>query len=102
MCVDNSVKSFGTITAKQTVPVEFNLRNLSDMRIELVGCRTTCKCVATSEVPASIEPHGHKRMHFDITPDRASAKYVVEVRVLTDAPTQPEVALSIVGTVVER
>ncbi len=101
LIVDDAKKSFGTMKARQTVRVDFEIQNMGDQPIELAGCRTTCDCVATSEFPTSIQPHEQKRLHFNITPAQASANYAVGITVFTDVPTQPDVVLSIVGTVVE-
>jgi hypothetical protein len=102
LVVENAVMSFGTLSVGQTANVEFDLRNLGERRIELVGCQTTCDCVATSALPTAVEPRGRRRMRFDIKPDRADADYAAKIKVLTDVPTQPTVALSITGEVIER
>jgi len=98
---ENAVRSFGNARVGVQTGVEFNLRNVGTRRIDLVGCRTSCDCVATSELPTSIEPLEMKRLRFDVTPQRATKSYRSEITILTNVSTQPEAVLSITGSVVD-
>jgi hypothetical protein len=99
LVVDHVTKSFGTIGVGQKIQVEFHLQNVSDRPIQLLGCRTSCDCVTTTEIPTAIEPHGDKLLRFNMTPEQAKRDYVTRIKVFTDVPTQPEAELVLAGRV---
>jgi hypothetical protein len=98
--VDRPRQSFGTARPKERRTISFHLRNEGRTPIRVIGCRTSCSCVAPDQMPFGIGPGEVKEfrvsiVHMPATPGNLSLSAVL----YTDSPAQPELELTIEGEV---
>jgi len=74
--------------------VPFLLRNDSTAPIQIVGCSSTCGCVAVRNLPFTMEPASTSEFWVRVKPaDRFPKR--VGLRVFTDSPNLPVLGLTV-------
>jgi hypothetical protein len=78
-------KSFGTVAKDERPSVEFLLRNWSKKPIKVLGVTRSCTCLATSDLPVVIRPHGETVLRVSSRAKSGPGPYAERLRVLTDS-----------------
>ncbi len=77
-------KSFGTVSKDERPSVEFLLRNWSKQPIKVIGVTRSCTCLATSDLPIVIPPHGEAILRVSSRMKSSLGPYSEGLRVFTD------------------
>jgi hypothetical protein len=78
-------KSFGTAAKDERPSVEFLLRNRTEQPIKVLGVTRSCTCLATSDLPIVIPPHGEAILQVSSQAKSRLGPYSERLRVFTDA-----------------
>jgi hypothetical protein len=78
-------KSFGTVAKDERPTVEFLLRNCSKQPIKVRGVTRSCTCLATSELPIVIPPHGEAILRVSSRAKSSLGPYSERLRLFTDS-----------------
>jgi hypothetical protein len=89
-------KSFGTVAKDERPTVEFLLRNWGKQPIKVRGVTRSCTCLATSDLPIVIPPHGEAILQVSSRATSRLGQYSQRLRVFTDAG-QSNLVLGIQG-----
>jgi Protein of unknown function (DUF1573) len=89
-------KSFGTVAKDERPSVEFLLRNWTKQPIKVIGSAGSCTCVATSDLPIVVSPHGESILRVSSRARSGSGPYSERLHVFTD-PGQPSLVLRVQG-----
>jgi hypothetical protein len=100
---DATTKSLGDMIPDRPHLVDFTLTNLSSRPVRIVGVRSSCSCVLTEQRPPLVIESGRElKLRFSAVPQASPPEFLQEIRVYTDVPSQPAVALSVTGRVVAK
>lgn len=78
-------KSFGTATKDERPSVKFLLRNCTGQPIKILGVTQSCTCMATSDLPMVISPHGVGVLTVNSRAKGVPGPYSEWLRVFTDS-----------------
>ena len=92
-------KSIGSQGTNKEIRVQFNLQNVGNSSIKLVGFKTSCDCVFTDHLPMTLQAGERRQVAFGILTSSKGGAFKRVVRIYTDLPTQPRLDLAITGTV---
>ncbi|HWE37482.1 MAG TPA: hypothetical protein VG406_13010 [Isosphaeraceae bacterium] len=96
----------GTLEARQTLTLKFELVNATDSPIRVLGSSGRCNRVACldagpGELPCSIPGASSRNIEVTLAVSNPGV-FAHEITLYTDCPGQPEVGLVVSGIVVER
>lgn len=79
-----------------TVNIAFQLQNLTNKRVSIVGVETSCSCLSSTELPLQIPPRQWRALTFAIKSDPrwAGRQLTQHARLLLDVPS-PSIQLDI-------
>jgi len=78
-------KSFGTVAKDERPSVEFLLRNCGKQAIKVLGVTRSCTCLATSDLPVVIPPHGEAVLTVSSRAKPTLGPYSERLRLFTDS-----------------
>jgi len=89
--------SFGVVEAETRFPVTFEIRNLTNEPIRLLGAAASCGCLVPQHLPMTIPPFTTARLEVVVRPSKPNEDFLQKVRVYTNVPDEPLLELAIVG-----
>lgn len=82
---DTYTKSFGTVERGEICLLTFSLKNWTKQPIKVLGARSSCSCLVTSDLPAVIPPMGQLSLRVSAHAKNVPGPYFEHVRVFTDS-----------------
>lgn len=99
LVVDEALKSFGAVDLGQVTDVTFQLKNIGDRDLRIVGSSSSCTCTVPDELPMTIEPGRMKSLRVTVLSPGTPKKLRLPLTLYTSNPRQKEVELLIVGEI---
>jgi hypothetical protein len=98
--VDRRLIDLGEVDAESVSSVEYNVRNLSNAPLQIIGARVDCGCVDASQLPISLSPGASSTLEFKFHARKSDVPTHVqhEIELYLDRPSPP-VALGFSATV---
>jgi hypothetical protein len=95
---DSYIRDFGTLRQGQRVSVTFSLTNYTKQPITLLGAKSSCSCLAASDLPVVVPPGAKTDVRFTARAKSRLGPYSEIVHVLVDGG-RPSIALNVRGVV---
>jgi len=71
--------------------LKFRIQNLSGRRTTIVGAKSTCSCVATSQLPMTVEPWRTAEIEIQVHRGPESAQIDESIEPFTDSDSHPRI-----------
>lgn len=99
-----ATQSFGILEQGSKSFVTFELVNMTDRLVKLIGANSSCTCVVADDLPTSIPAGARKNLRIQVflAADKEVGPINQTVTLYTDYPSQPSILLQINGESVER
>lgn len=97
--VGDSTLDLGDVTSGEPTSLAVPIRNASSSAVKIIGVTTTCSCLQPVGLPATVSPRTTHKLVFDLTPGRPNPDFELLATVITDAPGQFQIPLTIRGVV---
>ncbi len=75
--------------------------SMSSSRLAVTGMHTSCSCIVTSSLPATLEPHGALTLRMTVHPPGDAGDFARQAVLYTDSKFSPEVPIVVVGRMLE-
>ena len=106
LLVDSAQKSFGSAAPGEAVRVSFNLTNLNDEKVRILGCRAGCGCTVPCELPLALAPGESKdftlMIHIPRQQEGGETRLDVPFTLFTSSAVQPRINLAARGELNEK
>jgi hypothetical protein len=92
--VERHLIDLGEVEAESVSAVEYNVRNLSNAPLQIIGARVDCGCVDASHLPISLSPGASSTLAFKFHAPRSDVSLPAqhEIELYLDQPS-PQVSL---------
>jgi hypothetical protein len=75
--------------------------SMSSSRVALTGMHTSCSCIVTSALPATLEPRGALTLRMTVHPSGDAGDFARQAVLYTDSQYSPELPIVVVGRMLE-
>jgi hypothetical protein len=96
---DAYAKSFGTVEQGEVRTINFQLKNMSNQPIRILGGRPSCSCLVVDQLPMTLPLNGECRIRVGVRSSLRSGRIAESIRLFTDLPSQSSLELKVVGRV---
>ena len=98
--VSHSISDLGEFQPKQIKITRFELINRGSKVIQIIGSKSTCSCVMTSDLPQSINPGSMANLVVKVHPSQPAGSFSEQLTLYTDSNRQHTIELRVEGRVV--
>lgn len=92
--VDERAKSIIGVRPGSQVVMSYALTNISDRPVRIIGSSSSCECTTIEEMPITLPPSETRTVSARITISEHNPNSSGTLRLFTDEPRSPEIALS--------
>ena len=100
--VAHSVSDLGVFEPKQIKNTRFVLFNCGSKAIQIVGSRSTCSCVMTSDLPMTIPPGSKTNLVVKVHPSQPEGSFSERLTLYSDLNRQHTIDLTVEGIVIPK
>jgi hypothetical protein len=93
---DKLIRELGTVERDKLLKVEFNVINLQNEPLRIVGANASCSCILPPDMPIALEPFTTTPVVFTFRSPETTQPFEQNINLYFDGPI-PDMQLKIVG-----
>jgi hypothetical protein len=101
LIADGYTRSVGIVNVGEHHEVSFELRNMSNRDVGILGAQSSCTCLVADQLPVVVPAHGVFRLRVGVRPKSRAGQIAERISLITDREDEQRLHLKISGRVVE-